>query len=87
MHWTWLNLVFFLVGTGGVVGCCCAIRFRVQLLKFFLEQQTALFGSWFGNVMKRGTTPISGIVVPAIGGIAIGVVFVLVGIFGHPQIV
>jgi hypothetical protein len=84
MGWTWLNAIFIVIGLVAVTGCILLIKYREAVFKTIVEQNTNMYGKKVGGRLKR-TSPIWGVVVPAGGGIAIGTIFVLVGLFGHPH--
>ena len=85
MDWTWENVVVAGIGVVSVVGWGFAFRHRAAYRRLIIRQQRAMFGSWFAQLTEKKTTPMSAVGVPAIGGMIIGVVFILDGIFGHPS--
>lgn len=84
MYWTWQNLIVGLIGIVAITGCCFLIRHRVVVLKFIVRENTEMYGRRVGARLGR-TSETWVVVVPAVFGIAIGTVFILGAIFGHPQ--
>ncbi len=85
MHWTSANLVLVVIGIAAVLLGVLLFRFRIAANKFFLDQQTSMFGQKVGDMMKRNNNPMLAVGVPAIFAIVIGAVFILFGVFGHPH--
>lgn len=83
MHWTWLNAIYALAGLVLIAASGVVIRYRVVVFRFFVKQTTALYGKKRGDSLWRNAGPKWGIMPPGIGGIFIGTVFLLEGIFGH----
>lgn len=80
----WSNLIIGFFGLVMIVGCSFLLRYREAAREYFIRQNRSMYGNWVGDRMEKRTTPMSGVGVPAIGGIIIGTVFILTAIFGHP---
>jgi hypothetical protein len=85
VNWTWTNTVFIVVGSAMIVSGALLLRHRVKARDFILAQQENLLGPRVGQYMERKTTPMSGVGVPAIFDIVLGVIIVMLAIFGHLQ--
>jgi hypothetical protein len=81
----WSSLIIGLFGLVAIVGCSFLLRYRVAAREYFIRRNRSMYGSWVGDRMEKRTTPMSGVGVPAIGGIIIGAVSILTAIFGHPR--
>jgi hypothetical protein len=81
----WSNLIIGAAGIIAIVGSSFMLRHREAVLRFIISQNRSMYGNWVGDKMQKRTTPMSGVGVPAIFGIVIGSVFILVAIFGQPR--
>ncbi len=86
MGWTGDNIAVFSVGVVFVALGIILFRYRMPVQEFLLRQQTAMFGSWVGDKMRKGATPMRSVGIPAIGFVVMGTIFVLAGVFGHFQV-
>ena len=81
----WSNLIIGAAGIIAVIGSSFMLRHREAVLRFIISQNRSMYGNWAADRMQRRATPMSGVGVPAIGGIVLGSVFLLVAIFGQPR--
>ena len=81
----WSNLIIGAAGIIAIVGSSFLLRHREAVFRFIVSQNRSMYGNRVADKMQKRATPISGVMVPAIFGIVIGSVFVLVAIFGQPR--
>lgn len=76
-----VNWLLVAIGCGAIAGATTMFRHRERIYRLIIEGQRATFGERVAR-LQDGGTPMTGVGVPALGGIVIGVVFILGGVFG-----
>jgi hypothetical protein len=73
-----------LIGAGMIVACALLMRYRRPYFDYVVRQNTALYGRATGERMKRAGIRM-GVVLPAVFGIVLGSIMVVIGIFVPPN--
>jgi hypothetical protein len=76
-----VNWLLVAIGCGIIAGASAMFRHRERIYRLIIEGQRATFGERAAR-LQDGGTPMSGVGVPAVFGVVIGVGFILGGVFG-----
>jgi predicted DNA repair protein MutK len=79
--WTEGNIVAIVLGLVAIIGGIAMFRHRVTLRERINDEQERMFGRGIGGLMRRSTTPMTGVGIPAMALVVIGVMCILVGVF------
>lgn len=76
-----VNWLLVVLGCGIIGGASATFRHRVPIYRMIIEGQRAMVGERAVRWQDRAT-PMTGVGVPAVFGVIVGVGFILGGVFG-----